>query len=224
MIEKVSMLRKKHNKNTGKTEWALLSRSKPHRVLRWFGTRKPSQKRITEEEHRIQYFKHAAENIIAEMHKVSGNLRCKGIIHIADAITNCITSIVRNFPQEENAIRVGKIITLLQKKGEGALAERLANLLPDILSCRDIEIDKFIEVDESEFKIRLSAQRAYNITKLLKEKYLTGKLSSSDFEYAKMKELETLLKTGFIMPIPTNYTSLPSDVDNWWDHFEKKND
>lgn len=222
MIEKIAMLRKKYNKETKKTEWALLSRSKPNRVLKWFGARKPSNKNVVEEEKRIQYFKNAASNIITEMHEVSGDLRNKGIIHIADAVTNCIASVVRNFPQEENAIRLGKIIALLQKKGEANLAERLDALLPDIISCRDIEIDKFIEVDESYFRVKVSALRAYNIANLLKEKYMSGELDSSDFEYAKMRELETLLKTGFILPMPTTYSCLPKDADNWWDHFEKK--
>jgi len=224
MIEKIAILRKKYNKNTKKTEWALLSRAKPHKVLKWFGAQKPSQKRITEEEKRIQYFKNAAENIITEMHKVSGDLRHKGIVHIADAVTNCITSVIRNLSQDENAIRLGKIIALLQKKGEANLAERLDALLPDIISCREIEVDKFIEVDESEFKVRVSALRAYNIAKLLKEKYMLGELDASDFEYAKMRELETLLKTGFILPMPKTYNDLPQDVDNWWDHFEKKHE
>jgi hypothetical protein len=224
MIEKVALLRKKYNKKTKKTEWALLSRSKPHRVLKWFGGRKPSAKRVQKEEKRIQYYKHAAENIITEMHKVSGELRARGVIHIADAVTNCILSIVRNFPQDENAVRLGKIIAILQKKGAANLSERLDALLPDIIACREIEVDKFIEVDESEFQIRISALRAYNIAKLLKEKYLSGTLHSSDFEYAKMKELETLLKTGFILPTPASYNSLPDDADNWWDHFENKHE
>lgn len=224
MLEKIALLRKKYNKKTKKTEWALLSRSKPHEVLKWFGARKPSEKRVNKEERRIQYFKHAAENIITEMHCVSGELRKRGVIHIADAVTNCILSIVRNFPQDENAIRLGKIITILQKKGDAVLSERLDALLPDIIACREIEVDKIIEVDESEFQIRISALRAYNIAKLLKEKYLSGTLHSSDFEYSKMKELETLLKTGFILPMPASYDQLPTDTDNWWDHFEQKNE
>jgi len=222
MLEKVAMLRKKYNKENKKTEWALLSRSKPHRVLKWFGARKPSKKSVLEEEKRIQYFKNAAEKIITEMHQVSGSLRNKGIIHIADAVTNCILSIVRNFPQDENAVRLGKITAILYKKGESCLAEKLDALLPDIISCREIDVDRITEVSESDFKVRVSALRAYNIAKLLKEKYMVGEIQASDFEYVKMKELETLLKTGFIMPMPASYKKLPKDVDNWWDHFEKK--
>jgi hypothetical protein len=222
MIEKT--LKKKYNKETKKIEWAILSESKPRKVLKWLGESKPSQEHIEEEEQKIQYFKSTAENIITEMHNVSGDLRHKGVVHIADAITNCIICVIRSLPQDENAIRLGKIIALLQKKGEANLAERLDALLPDIISCRDVEIDKFIEVDESEFKVRVSALRAYNIAKLLKEKYALGELDASDFEYTKMRELETLLKTGFILPMPTTYDCLPKDTDNWWDHFEKKHE
>ena len=53
-----AILRKKFNEKTNQTEWALLSRKKPHRVLRWFGARKPSEERVAKEEKRIQFFKH----------------------------------------------------------------------------------------------------------------------------------------------------------------------
>jgi len=222
MTEKVAILKKKYNKETKKMKWALLSKSNPNKVLKWFGGRKPSKDSVCKEEEKIQYYKHAAENIITEMHRVSGELRNKGIIHIADAVTNCIASVMRNCSQDENAIRLGKVITLLQKKGEANLSERLDAILPDIISFRDVEVNKFIEVNESELKTKISALRAYNITKLLREKYNSGILSSTDFEYSKMKELEILLKTGFILPTPATYKNLPTDSDNWWDHFEQK--
>ena len=41
----------------------------------------------------------------------------------------------------------------------------------------------------------------------------------NDFEYKKMKELEVLLKKGFVLPIPKSYKELPTDSNNWWDHF-----
>lgn len=220
MLEKIAILRQKYNKNTKKTEWALLSKSKPHRVLKWFGAKKPSKERVYEEEKRVQYFKHATENIISELHNVSGELRAKGIIHIADALTNCIISIINNSSQEENAIRLGKIINILHKKGERT--ERLSSLLPDILACKEMEVNSIVEVNEESFKVKISALRAYNIAKLLNKKYLSGSISSADFEYDKMKELETLLKTGFIMPLPVGYNSVPNDAACWWEHFEKK--
>lgn len=48
----------KHNDHTNKKEWALVSKSSPVRVLKWFGTEKPSDEAVAKEEARVQYFKH----------------------------------------------------------------------------------------------------------------------------------------------------------------------
>ncbi len=52
------MLRQKVRESTGKTEWALVSKSKPGKVLEWYGKEKPSPERVAESEQRIQYYKH----------------------------------------------------------------------------------------------------------------------------------------------------------------------
>ena len=49
------MLRQRHNPNTKRTEWALVSHS--GRVLKWFGVNKPSKDWFRSEEKRVQYFK-----------------------------------------------------------------------------------------------------------------------------------------------------------------------
>lgn len=54
----VARLVQKHRSENDRKEWALVSRKKPTRVLKWFGPRKPSMERVAEEEKRIQYFKH----------------------------------------------------------------------------------------------------------------------------------------------------------------------
>ena len=51
------MLRKIKNLKTGQLEWALVSVSDPHKVLRYFGSEKPSQERVDREESRVEYFK-----------------------------------------------------------------------------------------------------------------------------------------------------------------------
>jgi len=51
------MLRKRYNKRTGRTEWALVSRSKSHKILKWFGLKKPSEATIARHERRVNYFK-----------------------------------------------------------------------------------------------------------------------------------------------------------------------
>jgi len=52
-----STLVQKHNDKTNKEEWALISKHSG-RVLKWFGSAKPSKEEVAKEEHRIQYFKH----------------------------------------------------------------------------------------------------------------------------------------------------------------------
>ena len=47
----------KKNKNTNKTEWALISKSNPDQILKWFGEKKPSDKTVSKEEKRVQYWK-----------------------------------------------------------------------------------------------------------------------------------------------------------------------
>ena len=55
----LSILTQRHNEKTGRKEWALVSK-KSRRVLKWFGTRKPSEEAVKKEERRVQYFKHMA--------------------------------------------------------------------------------------------------------------------------------------------------------------------
>lgn len=47
----------KKNLNTGKKEWALVSKKTPSKILKWFGTAKPSEKAVLKEERRVQFFK-----------------------------------------------------------------------------------------------------------------------------------------------------------------------
>lgn len=50
------MLRKRKNPKSGKTEWCLVSKKDPSRVLRWYGTKKPSPEKVAEDERQIAYF------------------------------------------------------------------------------------------------------------------------------------------------------------------------
>jgi hypothetical protein len=52
------MLRKKYNKKLGRSMYALVSTSKPGKVLRWFGSGKPSEGSVAKEEARVNWFKH----------------------------------------------------------------------------------------------------------------------------------------------------------------------
>jgi len=44
-------------KKIGK-RWALISVSKPGKILKWFGNKKPSEASVSKEERRVEYFKH----------------------------------------------------------------------------------------------------------------------------------------------------------------------
>lgn len=52
------MLKKRYRAKTGRKEWALVSVSKPGKVLKWFGIKKPSEEAVAHEEARVEYYKH----------------------------------------------------------------------------------------------------------------------------------------------------------------------
>ena len=54
---KSAVLIQKHNENTGTTQWALVSVKDHDKVLKWFGSEKPSDESILKEEKRVQWFK-----------------------------------------------------------------------------------------------------------------------------------------------------------------------
>lgn len=56
-LSRQAVLRQKYHEEKDRQEWALMD-SKGERVLKWFGTRKPSDEAVLKEERRIQYFKH----------------------------------------------------------------------------------------------------------------------------------------------------------------------
>ena len=47
---------KKYREETKQDEWALVSRKKPDKVLKWFGEEKPSKEAVEKEDKRVQYF------------------------------------------------------------------------------------------------------------------------------------------------------------------------
>jgi hypothetical protein len=42
----------------GKMQWCLVSRSKPSKVLQWYGVKKPGEKQVEKTEKRVRFFKH----------------------------------------------------------------------------------------------------------------------------------------------------------------------
>jgi hypothetical protein len=220
MVNKIARLVQKVNKETGKKEWVLTSRSKPYRVLKWFGSEKPSKEKVLKEEKRIWWFKAHGEEIIDKLHKISGKIYGNGLIHIADSLVNCIEYLVKGESLNECSIKLSKIISILEKKGEVNSANRLLNILPEILGFEDAVLFKTCEFNVKPIN-NISAKRAYNIYKLYREKYQKGEILPEDIEYKRMGELELLLKSGFILPLPSSYKEIPTNENSWWDHFNK---
>jgi SpoVK/Ycf46/Vps4 family AAA+-type ATPase len=66
LFGKKAKLKQKYREDTGQKEWALVSRSKPERVLKWFGTSKPSDEEVQKEERRVQYWKSQSRKVKAQ--------------------------------------------------------------------------------------------------------------------------------------------------------------
>lgn len=178
-----------------------------------YDSKKEAKKRLGQ----IYAFKHKKALLLNIITSVSDELENKGIIHLADAVINCGEDIVAEDFSEHIAIKFGKIVGLLEKKGESVLAEQLDAIVPEILAFGEYTDEEAVPI-----KKRLPADRVYNMAKKLKDKYLVGMIDQDSFEYTKLKEFETMLKTGFLLPAPSSYESLPNDADNWWDHFSNR--
>lgn len=95
MFNKVAILKRLLRKNRGKgkkdrLEWALVSKRKPKKILRWFGPRKPSEKRIRKEERRIHAFSSLNYNDISSLISVANSLDNLGLIKEADFLDKII--------------------------------------------------------------------------------------------------------------------------------------
>jgi hypothetical protein len=156
--------------------------------------------------------------LLERIDSIATTLDKKSLIHLADSLMDCMDAIAQEKIKERDVlIRVSKIATFLDKRGESVLAERLDELLPDIIG--------FKRVGTSRLQKRrkyMVADQAYSLVKKFKHQYAVGLIDVASFEYNKMKELESMLKAGFLMPAPNSYKSFPTDSKNWWDHFSKK--
>ena len=153
------------------------------------------------------------------MTTVSDALENKGMIHIADAIIGCAESIaVEN--AANIAVRLEKISNILETKGESQLSEQVGALVPEILEFeKHANEEDIVEEPSNKFTGRVSADKAYLMATKLREKYAVGLIDQNSFEHSKMKELESMLKTGFLLPPPPSCKALPENAKNWWEYF-----
>jgi len=106
---KISVLKRLKRTTRGKgkrdrMEWALVSKSNPKKILKWFGPEKPTKKEIAKEERRIHAFGAAnikniinsEENmniqILKELISLSNHLDSKGLSKEADVLDQIIKS------------------------------------------------------------------------------------------------------------------------------------
>jgi hypothetical protein len=165
----------------------------------------------------IYMFKHKKAELFDTIINISDELENKGMIHIADALAGCMEAIVLENSNGNTVLKLGKIINLLHKKGEVDIAEKIDAILPDMLCFEDCGC-----TEETPKKSRMSADRIYKLAMELKKKYQHGLIDEKSFEYKKMKEFESVLRIGFLLPPPNDYKELPNDSENWWQHFENR--
>lgn len=214
-ITKIAMIVKRKKK--GKDVYCVISHKKgkdgKHRNFGCYTSKDKAKKRLGQ----IYFFKGKKASILDNMTSISEELENKGMIHVADAINNCVEHFISE-SKEECLVGLGKVASLLESKGESVISERIDFLVPEIL-----EFEDFGEkVEKPKTRKMVSADRVYLMASKLYDKYIVGLIDDRDFEYEKMKELVSTLKTGFLLPPPKNYKELPKDADNWWEHFCKR--
>jgi hypothetical protein len=136
MIKESRLVKKKRTtRGKGKKdrmEWALVSKTNPKKILRWFGTRKPSKKRVADEERRVRSF--ASDDLIAKKLIVLANeLDDRGFVKEADAIDGLILKTSHDFEddEEEEKEPIEKLLTVffLQSANMGI---QLADMTPGL--------------------------------------------------------------------------------------------
>ncbi len=199
-----------------KDKWCVIGHRKVKGEYRSFGcydTEDEANKRLGQ----IYAFKNKKATILNIMTNISDNLAKKGMIHIADAIICCAESVAVESSRNNIVIGLGKIVKLLESKGENRIAEQMDILIPEILSFGECGSDRIPKSQN-----RLPADKAYSMVKKLYNKYIVGLIDENDYEHAKMKELKTMLKSGFTLSLPQKLKEVPKNVNSWWEYFSKR--
>ena len=191
-----------------------------------YGTRAAAKKRLSQ----IWFFK--KRGTLDSMVAAADELDRRGLIKTADAVMSCLEELVNDSLNESDnliSLGLGKLIASLETEGEEEVAERLEALLPDILkvesgleleTCPDISIS----IRGRTKSIRqMPADTLYAVANRFRQMYREGLIDEASFEYAKFKEFRSALKTGFLLPPPSELRALPK-ADNWWEYFEKLNE
>lgn len=151
--------------------------------------------------------------LLEKMADVCDMIDAQSDMYLGDIMSDCMEAVsANNFVTAPLQLR--KLGNILDKRGLFDLAEEVDALLPDILELKATTPNTNTTVETS-----LSAQKAYKVAMKLRDKYMCGEVDEKSFEYEKMKELEAMLKSGFMLP--SENINMPNGVKNWWDFFEK---
>ena len=212
-----------------KGKWCVLGESKTdkgkHRNFGCYKSKTEAKKRLSQ----IHFFK--GRGALDGMIEVADILDRKGMIHLADAIMDCLGSLVAASLGAESdkhlaSVKLGKVASLLDRKGETELADRLDAIMPtmvdaesgisDCPDCPNMEVTvtRCCSVTKS-----TTADKLYAMAAKFRQMYREGLVDEGSFEYRKFRELRYMLRTGFMFPPPLGQ-DLPKDADSWWNHFE----
>ena len=150
--------------------------------------------------------------LLEKMADVCDMIDTQSDMYLGDIMSDCMAAVsAGNFVTAPLQLR--KLGNILDKRGLFDLAEEVDSLLPDIL-----ELKASTPNTNAPVKSVLSAEKTYKIAKKLENMYMCGDVDEKSFEYEKMKELKSLLKSGFTLP--SEGDELPN-AKNWWEHFEE---
>jgi len=215
-----------------KGKWCVYSHKKSkngkRRNFGCYPTKEEAKKRLGQ----LYFFK--GQGAIDSMVEIANDLDKKGMLHFAEALMDClekITSISLGDEMEKRpSITLGKIASLLEKKNELELAQKLDALLPIVLDVENgIECPECpsmsITADLGQCNItkQMSADKLYDMASCYQKMYQEGLVDESSFEYRKFRELRYLLKSAFAF-LPPEGQEIPTDAANWWDHFEAQSE
>lgn len=162
---------------------------------------------------------------------VADELDRKGLLHFADALMDCLEKVVAASLGDEigdkpPSVTLGKVASLLEKKGENNLADKLDALLPAVLDveagldcpdCPDMEVTAALGCRNAARGV--PADKLYAMAAHYRDMYRDGLVDEASFEYRKFRELRYMLRTGFLFPPPAGQ-EIPKGAASWWDHFE----
>jgi hypothetical protein len=204
--------------------WCVFS----HKAKKNFGcykTKAEAKKRLGQ----IYFFK--GRGALDGMVTIADILDKKGMLHLSDAVTDCLEYIVsmalggetENHPA---SIKLGKVSSLLESKGEFELAEELDCILPDIMTleageieCPDCPDSEVTVISKQKDNRKASADRLYAMASKFRQMYREGLVDEDSFEYTKFKEIRSMLSSGFFLS--SKYGELPDNEKNWWEYFER---